>query len=117
MKKKIYDPFTGKYIEKINAPGAVVEYGKNVDAQAKKMSETTAEEDLLSLRSDLYYDILNLSKQVKRNVKDVANRKKRLLGKAGQGMASIAKMDDPVYQSVLDQVQNFPDEKDKTIQE
>ena len=112
--KQIYDPFTGKYIDKINAPGSVVEYGENVDAQAKKMSETTAEEDLLSLRSDLYYDILNLSKQVKRNVKDVAEER-TLLGKAAQGMASIAKMDDPVYQSVLDQVQKFPGEKDNTF--
>lgn len=112
--KQIYDPFTGKYIDKINAPGAVVEYGENVDAQAEKMSETTAEEDLLSLRSDLYYDILNLSKQVKRNVKDVAEER-TLLGKAAQGMASIAKMDDPAYQSVFDQVQNFPGEKDNTF--
>ena len=97
--KEIYDPFTGKYIEKINAPGAVVEYGKNVDAQAKKMSETTAEEDLLSLRSDLYYDILNLSKQVKRNVKDVI-KETSLLGGLVANFQPIA---------------NFPDEKDKTI--
>ena len=97
--KEIYDPFTGKYIEKINAPGAVVEYGKNVDAQAKKMSETTAEDDLLSLRSDLYYDILNLSKQVKRNVKDVI-KETSLLGGLVANFQPIA---------------NFPDEKDNTI--
>lgn len=121
--KQIYDPFTGKYIDKINAPGSVVEYGENVDAQAKKMSETTAEEDLLSLRSDLYYDILNLSKQVKRNVKDVAEER-TLLGKAAQSAQSAVEVafaskgfnyQDPVYQSVFNQVQNFPDEKDNTF--
>ena len=121
--KQIYDPFTGKYIDKINAPGAVVEYVKNVDAQAKKMSETTAEEDLLSLRSDLYYDILNLSKQVKRNVKDVAEER-TLLGKVAQSAQSAVEValaskgfnyKDPTYQSVFDQVQSFPGEKDNTF--
>lgn len=97
--KEIYDPFTGKYIDKINAPGAVVEYGENVNAQAKKMSETTAEDDLINLRDNLYYDVLNLSKQVKRNVKDVI-KETSLIG----GLAAN-------YQPIA----NFPDEKDNTI--
>ena len=121
--KQIYDPFTGKYIDKINAPGAVVEYGENVDAQAKKMSETTAEDDLINLRDNLYYDILNLSKQVKRNVKDVAEER-TLLGKVAQSAQSAVEValaskgfnyKDPTYRSVFDQVQNFPGEKDNTF--
>ncbi len=97
--KQVYDPFTGKYIDKINAPESVIEYSKNVDAQAKRMSETTAEDDLMKLRNDLYYDVLRLSKQVKRNVKDVI-KETSLLG----GLAAN-------FQPIAD----FPDEKDNTI--
>ena len=99
--KQIYDPFTGKYIDKINAPKPVIEYSKNVDAQAKKMSETTAEDDLMKLRNDLYYDVLKLSKQVKRNAKDVI-KETSLLG----GLAAN-------YQPIA----NFPDSDDNVIQE
>lgn len=99
--KQIYDPFTGKYIDKINAPNSVIEYSKNVDAQAKKMSETTAEDDLMKLRNDLYYDVLKLSKQVKRNAKDVI-KETSLLG----GLAAN-------YQPIA----NFPDSDDNVIQE
>ena len=43
--------------------------------------------------------------------KEVAEER-TLLGKAAQGMASITNMEDATYQSVFDQVQNFPSEND-----
>ena len=121
--QKIYDPFTGKFVLKINAPAPVIQYTDNVDAEAKKMSETTGEEELLKIRTDLYYDILNLSKQVKRNKKDVLEERTFLGSIVDEGTGLVNKaanfigveFDNPRDKNIELQLERFPDEKDNNF--
>ena len=118
--QKIYDPFTGQFVLKINAPAPVIQYTDNVNAEAKKMSETTGEEELLKIRTDLYYDVLNLSKQVKRNKKDVLEERTFLGSIVDEGTGLVnkaanfigAEFDNPRDKNIELQLENFPNEKD-----
>ena len=121
--QKIYDPFTGQFILKINAPAPVIQYTDNVNDEAKKISETTGEEELLKIRTDLYYDILNLSKQVKRNKKDVLEERTFLGSIVDEGTGLVNKaanfigveFDNPRDKNIELQLERFPDEKDNNF--
>jgi hypothetical protein len=121
--QKIYDPFTGQFILKINAPAPVIQYTDNVNAEARKISETTGEEELLKIRTDLYYDILNLSKQVKRNKKDVLEERTFLGSIVDEGTGLVNKaanfigveFDNPRDKNIELQLERFPDEKDNNF--